>query len=269
MKFMLLIYGAEDCWTDEERKECMFESMAVGAELASRGKYLDSSPLEPVRTAATVRVRGGKTLVTDGPFAETAEQLGGYYVLDLADLDEAIAVATRLPPAAKGTVEIRPLFELEGVPPAKPVTTPRAANVSPYLLVCYHEESVWPAAGEDALCAAKEEAAAQCRRIAEEGRFLSASPLHPPALATCVRVRGGKREITDGPFAETKEILGGYYLILAESREQAVQVAAQQPGARVGSVEVRPIFDLSRLRTSSEQNGMRVDSRPSQTTLGR
>lgn len=112
MKYMLLIYSAENCWTEDERRECMLESMGISEELASQGKCLDSSPLHSVTTATCLRVRDGKRLITDGPFAETTEQLGGYYLLDVADLDEAIAVASRLPPARKGTVEIRPLFPL-------------------------------------------------------------------------------------------------------------------------------------------------------------
>jgi hypothetical protein len=92
------------------------------------------------------------------------------------------------------------------------------------------------------------EAAALCRRLDDAGAFLSASPLHPAATATCVRVRDGRRVITDGPFAETHEVLGGYYLVLAGSRDEAVRIAARHPGARAGSVEVRPVFDLSGLR---------------------
>jgi hypothetical protein len=197
-------------------------------------------------------VREGRTLVTDGPFAETTEQLGGYYMLDLADLDEAIAVAARLPPAAKGTVEIRPLVALDGVPPerALPTATGRGSG-SPFLLLCYHNEAVWEAAGPGALAEARAEAGARVRQLIDEGRYVSASPLHPAATATCVRVRGGRRLITDGPFAETHEILGGYYLILAEDRDTAVRIAAQQPGARFGTMEVRPLFDLSGLKTSS------------------
>ena len=89
------------------------------------------------------------------------------------------------------------------------------------------------------------------RRLSDEGRYLSASPLHPAATATCVRVRGGRRVITDGPFAETHEVLGGYYLILAEDRATAVRFAAQHPGARVGTVEVRPLFDVSGVRKAT------------------
>jgi len=112
MKYMLLIYSAESCWTEEERRACMRESMGICDELEAKGKYVASAPLHSVTTATSVRVRDGKRLVTDGPFAETTEQLGGYYVIDVENLDEAIAIAGRLPPANKGTVEIRPLFPL-------------------------------------------------------------------------------------------------------------------------------------------------------------
>jgi len=252
MKYMLLIYGAENSWTEDERRACMIESMGICDELAAQGKYLGSSPLQSVTTAASVRVRDGRTLVTNGPFAETTEQLGGYYMLDLADLDEAIAVAARVPPAAKGTVEIRPLVALDGLPPERPLpTAPDGGSRTPFLLLCYDEEAAWQAPGPQALAGARAEAAALARRLSDEGRYLSASPLHPAATATCVRVRGGRRVITDGPFAETHEVLGGYYLILAEDRAAAIRLAAQHPGARVGTVEVRPLFDMSGLRKSS------------------
>lgn len=248
MRYMLLIYSAENCWTDDERTACVNESLAVCDDLATRGQFVDAAPLESVRTAATVRVRGGQTLVTDGPFAETTEQLGGYFVLDLPDLDAAIAVADRLPPVTKGTVEIRPLFDLDGVPPGQPVTAAADRPGSPFLLLCHDDEHAWRAAGPEAHRAAMAQAAALCRELREAGAYLSASPLRPAETATCVRVRDGRRTVTDGPFAETHEVLGGYYLIVAESREAALRVAERHPGARLGSVEVRPVFDLTPLR---------------------
>jgi hypothetical protein len=251
MKYMLLIYGAEESWTEDERRACMIESVGICNELAGQGKFVGASPLQSVKTAASVRVRNGRALVTDGPFAETTEQLGGYYVLDLADLDEAIAVAARLPPAAKGAVEVRPLVALEGLPPERPLPTTGGGPRAAFLLLCYDDEAAWEAAGPRALAEAQAESAALARRLSNEGRYLSASPLHPSATATCVRVRDGRRMITDGPFAETNEALGGYYLILAEDRATALRIAAEHPGARVGAVEVRPLFDLSGLRKSS------------------
>lgn len=112
MKYMLLIYGTENSWTEAEREECMHESMAICDQLEKEGKFVASSPLHSVTTATSVQVRNEKRLVTDGPFAETTEQLGGYYIIDVDDLDEAIRIASILPPAKKGTVEIRPLFAL-------------------------------------------------------------------------------------------------------------------------------------------------------------
>ncbi len=116
MKYMLLIYGAESCWTEEERAACMTESTKICHELEAAGKFIAASPLHSVTTATSIRVRNGKREVIDGPFAETTEQLGGYYIIDVKDLDEALAIASRLPPASKGTVEIRPIFELAEIP---------------------------------------------------------------------------------------------------------------------------------------------------------
>ena len=119
MKYMMLIYSNEKAWTKEEWTQCTVASSAICQELATQGKFITASPLHPVATATSVRVREGKRLITDGPFAETTEQLGGYFIIDVANLDEAIAVAGRLPPAKKGTVEIRPIYELPANPQAR------------------------------------------------------------------------------------------------------------------------------------------------------
>jgi len=116
MKYMLLVYGAENAWTEEERAKCMADSTELCNELAAQGRFLGASPLHSVTTATSVRVRSGNRLTTDGPFAETTEQLGGYFLIDVPNLDDAITVAGRIPGAAKGTVEIRPVVELAGLP---------------------------------------------------------------------------------------------------------------------------------------------------------
>jgi hypothetical protein len=116
MKYMLLIYMDEKAMNQTEREHCYVESAGLTRDLAANGKYVTASPLQPVSTATSVRVREGKRLVTDGPFAETREQLGGFYIIDVKDLDEAISVAARVPPACKGTVEIRPVMEIPGLP---------------------------------------------------------------------------------------------------------------------------------------------------------
>jgi len=116
MKYMLLIYMDEQALNREEREHCYAESSQFARELAASGKFLATSPLQPVSTATSVRVREGKRLLTDGPFAETREQLGGFFLVEAKDLDEAIGMAARLPGARVGTVEIRPVIELPGLP---------------------------------------------------------------------------------------------------------------------------------------------------------
>lgn len=119
MKYMLLIYGAEDAWTETERQECYVESTELTHCLDEQGKFLGASPLQPVATATTVRVREGKRLITDGPFVETREQLGGYFLVEAKDLNDALDIAGRIPAARKGAVEVRPVVELPDLPQSK------------------------------------------------------------------------------------------------------------------------------------------------------
>jgi hypothetical protein len=116
MKYLLLIYLAEDAMNPDERQQCVADSTRLAHDLHAKGQYLAAAPLEPVSTATTVRVRGEEPIVTDGPFAETREQLGGYFLIDAKDRNEAIAIAARIPPARKGAIEVRPVTEVAGLP---------------------------------------------------------------------------------------------------------------------------------------------------------
>lgn len=116
MKYMLLVYLAENALSQDERDHCYVESAKLARDLNANGNYLSAGPLHPTATATSVRVREGKKLVTDGPFAETREQLGGYYLIEAQDLDEAIGIAERIPVARVGTIEIRPVLEISGLP---------------------------------------------------------------------------------------------------------------------------------------------------------
>src|SRR5258707_8179542 len=116
MKYMMLVYLDEQVLSETEREHCYVESAQLTQQLNSTGQYLDASPLHPIATATSVRVRDGKRFVTDGPFAETREQLGGYYLINASDLDEAIRIAGRIPPARFGTIEIRPVMEIQSLP---------------------------------------------------------------------------------------------------------------------------------------------------------
>ena len=116
MKYMLLIYLDEQALSETERQACYIESTELAHDIHSNGKFLGAHPLQPVAMATSVRVREGKRFVTDGPFAETREQLGGYFLVDAKDLDEAIGFAARIPTAKKGTVKVRPVIEIPGLP---------------------------------------------------------------------------------------------------------------------------------------------------------
>ena len=116
VRYMLLIYGDEQALDETEREQCYRESVQLAHEIDLAGHYLAAAPLHPTSTATSVRVREGRRFVTDGPFAETREQLGGYFLIDAGDLDAAIAIAARIPMARRGTVEIRPVIEIADLP---------------------------------------------------------------------------------------------------------------------------------------------------------
>ncbi len=108
MKYLCLVYLARDKWDAVPDRECF----SCGQGLRERGTLVAAEPLESVDTATTVRVRNGRVSITDGPFAETKEQLAGFYLIEAADLDAAIQVAEKIPPAREGSIEVRPVREL-------------------------------------------------------------------------------------------------------------------------------------------------------------
>ena len=114
MKYLCLVYHEEakiDALPETEYHELVHEDLDYREELGKRGCHIASSPLQSVRSATTIRVRNGKLAITDGPFAETREQLGGFYLIEARDLNEAIRVAAKMPPARLGSIEVRPLKE--------------------------------------------------------------------------------------------------------------------------------------------------------------
>ena len=116
MQYMLLIYDNENLWAempDGQKQSIMQDYFKFTDDIVQSGHFKAGDPLEPTHTATSVRMRDGKTLTTDGPFAETKEQLGGYYLVEAEDLDEAISIAARIPSAAVGTIEVRPIMRIE------------------------------------------------------------------------------------------------------------------------------------------------------------
>jgi hypothetical protein len=116
-----------------------------------------------------------------------------------------------------------------------------------YMLLCYDDEQAWDDAGQAALTAALDEAVRLTHELDAKGQYILAAPLHAVSTATSVRMRDGKRLVTDGPFAETKEQLGGFYLIDAKDLDEAIGIAARHPGARLGTVEIRPVMEIAGL----------------------
>ncbi|MDZ4783134.1 MAG: YciI family protein [Planctomycetia bacterium] len=116
MKYLVLLYAEPGAWPPEEHRVALQESIDLCHTLHARGQYLGAAPLEPVSLAKCVRVRGASPIVSDGPYAETKEQLGGYFLIDVESMDEAIAIAAQIPGARRGTAEIRPVMEVTGLP---------------------------------------------------------------------------------------------------------------------------------------------------------
>ncbi len=116
MRYMLLIYGEENILSQAEMEQCYKESAHLAHDLNATGQFLATAPLHPTSTATSVRVQEGKQVVRNGPFADTREKLGGYFLINAADLDEAIAIAARIPGASRGTIEIRPVVEVDNLP---------------------------------------------------------------------------------------------------------------------------------------------------------
>src|SRR5262245_46394831 len=114
-----------------------------------------------------------------------------------------------------------------------------------YMLLCYDDDKSWKTAGNAAMEQAMDEAVRLCHEINVKGQYLLATPLEGVKSATTVRVRDGKRIVTDGPFAETREVLGGIYLIDVENLDEAISIAQKTPGARLGAIEIRPVMEVT------------------------
>lgn len=237
MKYLILLYGDEAGGAEPG-------TPAFDAELAEYEAFdglagdaiVGGEALEPVATTRTVRHDDGAVQVTDGPFTETVEVLGGFYVLEAPTLDDMIELARQLPTVKDGTVEVRPLVEwVEGPGFGKPVEGRR-------VLVTIHG----PETDQEILGTAGWEAG-----VTEHARFgeaagshlLAAAAVHPTTTATTLRRREGELLVTDGPFSETTEIVGGLY-VLGGTDDELIDLARRVPVTDGGWVEVRPIMEL-------------------------
>jgi hypothetical protein len=247
MRYLLTLYGDESQRGDaspEESKRRMDEYTALSREWLDKGLMLSGEGLDRSSTATTVRVRDGEKLITDGPFAESKEQLGGFYVVDCEGIDQAIELAAQIPLARFGGVEVRPVMNYEAVGTEPPVWRSQARGKK-YVLTLWGDESAWEDWSPEQLQQEMGRWAEYDREASAAGVLLGGEGLEPSTTAKTVRVRDGERLISDGPFAETKEQLGGFYLLDCKDLDQAIEWAAKVPVPDGEPVEIRPVMDYA------------------------
>lgn len=241
MRYLVLLYGSLDDLPEFGTPESDAEMAAYAAfdDLAGDA-VVGGEALELNEACRTVRHHGGTVQVTDGPYAEVAEGLGGFYVLEAPSLDDVIELARHLPAAsdADGAVELRPI--VEWVDRREEVTPPPGATR--YLATIHGtEDEVAETPGTDGWDAGADQHAAF--GAAAGDALLAAVAVHPTSTATTIRVRDGGLLVSDGPFAEAVEVVGGAY-VLAGTLDQVLDLAARIPVPSDGAVELRPIMDF-------------------------
>jgi len=230
MRYLLMHTGAPDlsgAWDDEA-----WASLTSWVDEAIRsGVSIEGGPLGLDTDATTVKVRDRRLLVTDGPYAETKEQVAGYDVIECASREEAVRWAGRHPHSWMGAVEVRTLV---GDAPVAHLPEPGAGKTRYMMLVCTDP-------GVDPLeFATMEPVGPWVAEMDGRGVRLFGSELEPPSAARTVRVREKQAIVTDGPFAETKEQVAGFDVLECADLDEAIEVAAKHPMARVGIMELRP-----------------------------
>jgi hypothetical protein len=248
MTYLLLICAPENVQLTPEQGAAMGPATDVWlAEMD--GVRREGGPLRPVRETAVVQVRDGETLVSDGPFAETKEQIAGYDVIECSTLDEAVKMAARHPVASFGAIEVRS-FDPGGWWRSAQSQSARSrsaerrepADAPEYLMI--HRVDVTAEVGPADDCTVPGSPAEQALRAwiddtGARGVNLAGGRLEQPGAARTVRVRDGEMLVSDGPFAETKEQVAGLNILTCPSLAEAAQIAAQHPTARIGVLELR------------------------------
>jgi hypothetical protein len=250
MKYML-IHAVDESRLGDPSPQVETELAAWEEEMVGRGIELDGARLFPTSDATTVRVPDGDIQVTDGPFAETKEQIAGYDVLDCPDLDTAIAVAAAHPTLSVGAIEVR-AFD-DGMPTPEVPETVAEGKRRYLMLVCADMRRAMAATTAQAPSPdlwdppEPEQPDAEDdveRWIADAGpRRIYGWALQFPNQAVTVRRVDGQVVTTDGPFAETKEQVAGFDLLECRDLDDAIAVAAGHPVAGGGALEIRPLWD--------------------------
>ena len=234
MKFLQLVCIENDT-TDEQNATVGRAIHPWVKDTIQRKINITGKPLGSPTTAKTVRVRNGETIVSDGPFADTKEFIGGFDLLECRDMDEAIQVAAQHPVAWFHAIELRPLIDEADVPQF--IDPSRLRQM---LLVCIDGVAEAPEV-EDQI---RRDCEAWVQAAQKRGVRIAGAPVAAAGEAKTVRVREGETLVSDGPFIETEEFLGGFDLLECDSFDEAVAWASKHPIARFHQIEVREFVDL-------------------------
>jgi hypothetical protein len=233
MRYMLIHTADPDVAAEWDEKENWASFSSWVQETVRSGVNLQGGRLRPTADATTIKIRDGELVITDGPYAETKEQVAGYDVLECASLDEAVRWASRHPHSWLGSVEVRALPDSA---PDAPLPEPGEGKVRYMMLVCT-DPAVDPRE-----FARIEPVDPWVDEMNGRGIRLYGSELEPPGSARTVRVRDSRAIVTDGPFAETKEQIAGFDVLECADLDEAIEVASRHPMARLGILEVRPFW---------------------------
>jgi len=238
MDFVILFVDRKDAPAGEPAGVAELEKLA--SELASRGTLRRGAPLGPEAAGARVRVRDGRALVSDGPFAEAKEVIAGFWIVEAADREEAVALARRAyelgeprPGARHGLVEVHHAKDRE--------VCADSGKGTPFLLLYRNEPGLSDPDGSK-----MREMIAFGEEAKRAGQFLEGAPLAQDPPSARILARGGRTLVLDGPFAESKEVVGGYDLFRVAGRAEAIELAKRCPAAKWGPIEVRELVQRGR-----------------------
>jgi len=234
MRYMLIHTADPDVAAEWDEKENWASFSSWLEETVRSGVNLQGGRLRPTADATTIKIRDGELVITDGPYAETKEQIAGYDVLECASLDEAVRWAGRHPNSRLGSIEVRALPD--SAPAVAALPEPGDGKIQYMMLVCT-DPAVDPREFENI-----EPVDPWVTEMDGRGIRRYGSELEPPGSARTVRVRDSNAIVTDGPFAETKEQIAGFDVLECADLDEAIEVASRHPMARLGILEVRPFW---------------------------
>ena len=245
MKYITLIYEMAGATVDTPKHEhaaLLEKHISMQALAKQQGVYLSAVELKIPPTAKSVRMRDAVQMISDGPFSEAKEWFVGFYLFDCPTLNDALELAGMIPTLSNGGIEVRPLDEHEDCVNSNAITQLSALEgKSLYALLNYHPEVLLESYADDVMQEMIASNITMSQVATANGDYIGGHKLMPTATSTTLKGHNGIREITDGPFIESKEVLLGLHILACSSHQDALDYAARLGDAITGTVEVRPI----------------------------